>query len=154
MALKINFQKNKLEDYTYSDLHLDLAASNVPYGNTNLTRKSGSADIKADYDELAIRNSIRNLFLTRKGQRLLNPDYGLNIYQYVFEPVNEFTARLIARNIKEGIRKYESRVSLKKINLEIDPENQEIQISMLIEIPSLNRQTIFQGLFSNTGFSL
>ena len=60
-----------IKDYIYKDLHLDLVIDGH-YSNA-LEQKIEINDIKVSYDELAIRNSLRNLFNTKKGQRFLFP---------------------------------------------------------------------------------
>lgn len=152
MAISIKFQKESKEDYIYSDLSLDLEPSSRPFGESNLTRKSGNSDIKTDFDEHAIANSLRNLFSTRPKQRILNPDYGLNIHQFLFEPANEYTARLIGRKITQGIQRYEPRVTLELVDIKVDAENNRYDISLHIFIPSLNKNVIYDSILENTQF--
>ena len=91
-------------NYTYSDLHLDLS-------------NPISKDITSDFDESAVRNSILNLFNTVPGQNLLNPEYGLNLLQYLFEPINETSGRQIGNDIVAGINTYEPRVLVKNVEI-------------------------------------
>ena len=155
MAISIKFDKSTNGDYLYSDLALDLEREYIPLGKDNLTRKSGGSDIKTDFDEYAIRNSLRNLFATRPRQRILNPDYGLNLTQFLFESANEFTARLITRKIFQGIQRYESRVTINLINVEVDEDNQKYFITINLTIPSIsNRQIEYTGVFDESGFTL
>ena len=46
------------------------------------TEIKNTQDLKIDYDEKAIYNSIRNIFNTKKGQKILNPTFGLDLEQY------------------------------------------------------------------------
>ena len=154
MAISINFDKSTKEDYLYSDLALDLQKENVPLGKDNLTRKSGNADIKTDFDEYAIRNSLRNLFATRPRQRILNPTYGLNLAQFLFEKANEFNGRLIARKIFQGIQRYEPRVTINLIDVQVDEENQQYDITINIRIPAINKNVEYTGIFDENGFTL
>ena len=62
MAVSIKFQQSKKNGHRYSDLSLDLQKQKTPPGSSNLTRVSGDSDLKTDYDEQAIANSLRNLF--------------------------------------------------------------------------------------------
>jgi hypothetical protein len=65
-----------------------------------------TSDFKMDYDENAIRNSLVNLFNTLPGQNLLIPEYSLNLLKFLFEPVTEFTGKLIAQEIMEKLTTY------------------------------------------------
>jgi len=154
MALSITFQKTSKEDYTYSDLALDLNKEYIPLGNSNSTRKSGNGDIRTDFDEHAIANSLRNLFSTRPRQRFLNPDYGLDFHQFLFEPVNEYTAKLIGRKLDNGIKTYEPRVNINLIEVIVDEENSLYDISISLNIPSLNKDVVYQAIFNENGFTI
>lgn len=154
MAVSIKFQQSKKDGYRYSDLALDLQKHKTPYGSSNLTRVSGDSDIKTDFDEHAIANSLRNLFSTRPKQRLLDPEYGLDITQFLFENVNEFTARLIARKINQGIRKYEPRVTINFIDIIVEEEQNRYNISINLNIPSINKDVVYQSIFTENGFTI
>ena len=141
MAIKIsNLQQisdqYKQKDYYYKELHLDFAKS----GNysTALQRKIEGSDIEVDYDESAIKNSLRNLFNTKPGQRFLFPLYGLDLNQYLFEAVSEFNGQLIGEKIVRSIELYEPRVKLRQCNVVAKPDDNEYDITIIIEIPILN----------------
>ena len=126
---------------TYVDVHLDF---------DNPVQR----DIKADYDVAAIGNSLTNLFNTIPGQNLLNPDYGLNLMQYIFESATDTTAQLIAQTIMNNVQVYEPRITIKTIDINVNPEAQTFDITLSIVIPSLNTQFDLPGTLSKTGYTL
>jgi phage baseplate assembly protein W len=154
MGLNITFEKSAKSAYTYSDLHLDLTKQNVPLGNSNLMRTSGNSDIKTDFDEYSIANSLRNLFSTRPLQRLLNPEYGLDLTQFLFEKVDVYSARLIARKLTKGIEKYESRAVVNIVDVQVDAENNRYNINIALTLPTLNRDVTYTGIFTENGFTI
>lgn len=113
-------------DITYTDLHLDLVG--VPLGVER--------DILVDNDIDAIRNSLSNLFTTIPGQKLLNPNYGLNLLQFLFEPVTPVTANTIGETILNGITRFEPRVTVDKVKVIGNVERNEYSITLIIRIPS------------------
>ena len=113
-----------------------------------------SKDITSDFDESAVRNSIFNLFNTVPGQNLLNPEYGLNLLQYLFEPINETSGRQIGNDIVAGINTYEPRVLVKNVDIQLNEDEQTYYITLNIEIPILNSQMRLQGSLTKTGFTL
>ena len=127
--------------YTYSDLHLDFS-------------NPISRDLKADFDESAIRNSILNLFNTTPGQNLLNPIYGLNLTKYLFEPLDESIGRLIGNDIVNGVSLFEPRVTVANVTIELNEEEQTYYILLNIEIPALNTTIRLPGTLDRTGFTL
>ena len=60
-------KETKKNQYVYEDLHLDLLM-NKNVGNGLNTVEDN--DIVADYDSNAIRNSLYNIFTTKKGQKI------------------------------------------------------------------------------------
>lgn len=141
MAIKISSleqisEQYKQKEYYYKDLHLDLAKS----GNfsTALNKKIDGNDIQIDYDESAIKNSLRNLFNTKPGQRFLFPLYGLDLNQYLFEAVSEFNGQIIGEKIVTAIKNFEPRVTLRNCNVVAMPDDNQYDITIIVEIPILN----------------
>ena len=135
---KVEVTTNK---YLYSDLHLDF---NNPINN----------DVAADYDLDAIKTSIVTLFNTVPGQNLLNPTYGMNLYQYLFEPVNPTIARYIGDTIVKNIRNYEPRVQVQNVGVEVDQDEQMYTITLSILVPTLNNTVKINGILDKNGFNL
>lgn len=122
--------------YLFQDLHLDIK-KNGNFSKT-LNEELSQNDIAVDYNELAIKNSLRNLFNTRPGQRFLFPLYGLDMYQYLFEAITETNARLIGQNIVRSIRQYEPRVQVLKCVVDMKPDDNMYEITLILSIPALN----------------
>jgi phage baseplate assembly protein W len=127
--------------YQYADLQLDFS-------------NPVERDIKADYDEAAIRNSIVNLFNTIPGQNLLNPEYGLNLVQFLFTPASDLNARLIGEKILKQIGIFEPRVTVKNVNVDVDIDNQTYTITLSILILPLNKSINITGLLDREGYTL
>lgn len=47
----------------------------------------------SNYDADCIKTSLTNLFNYRLGQEVLEPEYGNDLYRYLYEPMNKYTAR-------------------------------------------------------------
>lgn len=126
----------KKRQYTYIDLETDLK---IEYTKTNpLKNINEQKDIVADYDVNAIKNSVFNIFTTIPGQKLLNPIFGLNLLQFLFSGINSSNAKLLGDTILNGIIKFEPRVSVDKINVAPDAENQQYIVGLVLSVPSLN----------------
>ena len=145
--------------YTYSDLHLDFAPIfyDPPYGSytqhDELLKNPEIVDIVADYDLGAIKNSFLNLFLTIPGQKILNPFFGLNLVQYLFEPCDEDMANLIGNEIVNGISTFEPRVSLIKVTVVAQPDYQQYSITITFKVPTLSTTSFYvNGVLSTSGF--
>lgn len=135
----------------YRDVFLDLDVE----GATQKTHfaKDTKTDLKTSVDEGAIVNSIRNIFSTSPGERVLEPDFGLNLKQWLFQPLDDFTAREIGETILQGIERYEPRVSVNNINVNTSPEKHEYLIQLVLTVPSLNiNSKAYEAILSQPGF--
>ena len=70
-----------------------------------------------------IRQSLRALLLTARGRRVMRPDYGNRLGDYLFENYGETTATLIKSEISSTIRRFEPRVELLNTRVLADSAN-------------------------------
>lgn len=70
-------------------------------------------------DNKAIKADLLHLLLTRKGQRLYNPDFGTRLLEYIYEPYDGLTFNDIRNEINDVVKRYLPQVSLN--NLTVDP---------------------------------
>jgi phage baseplate assembly protein W len=105
--------------------------------NENLALDAVKRDIGSYLDVAAVNNSLANLVRYRKGERQFNMEYGLDIEQYLYEPINSATARSIGDRIRTSIKTWEPRVSLVNINLTPIIEENQYNIIIKYSIPLL-----------------
>jgi phage baseplate assembly protein W len=129
-------EKSLKNDFLYKDISLDMNP-NYSYNN-QLNRKENLKDVQALYDVESVKNSIRNCFLTIPRQKILNPTFGVNLIQYLFEPVDDFTSDIIQRDIEDKLPELEPRITIKNVSVVPDYESNQYNISLEIDIPSLN----------------
>lgn len=69
-----------------------------------------------------IRESIRIIIMTKKGERMMRPDFGCNIHKYMFDILDVTTIRQIELEIEESIRKWEHRIDDLEVQVEESTE--------------------------------
>lgn len=138
-------------NFTYTDLKLDLEFDYTK--NNELLKRKEIKDIKIDYDYAAIRNSIFNLLNTVPGQRILNPYFGVNLQKYLFNRVTEIQAMNIGNDIVQAISKFEPRVVVQNVNVEVDEVNQQYNILLTLGLVGIDSTSSFRlvGTLSNSG---
>lgn len=138
---------------TYRDLHLDLTEDERPV-TSSLYGKVTRLDLQTSIDEGAIMNSLRNIFTTNPGEKILDPTFGLNLTKWLFEPVDEFIAQEIGEAIVEGIEKFEPRVSVRSITVNMDAERNQYDLKLVLTIPSLNIiDKTYEAILNQPGFN-
>lgn len=80
-----------------------------------LTKRPVLNDIALSYDNQAIIRSVRNILLTKKFEKLWNPDFGSNIDTLLFENISSVTASALEKEISVAISNYEPRVNIKSV---------------------------------------
>jgi phage baseplate assembly protein W len=85
-----------------------------------------------------IRRSLQILLTTTAGERAMQPKYGCNMEELLFESLDTTTKTLIKDKIKTAILYFEPRIEVTRI--ELNSQN-ELQGELLIEIEYLVRAT-------------
>jgi phage baseplate assembly protein W len=150
MSIKLKQLKPaQAKEYIYSDLHLDI--EEVAIQRNGIGNVYGT-DIRADYNMLAIKNNIRSIFNTRRGQRLLYPTFGVFLEEYLFEPISENTAIRIAEAIYNGITNFEDRVTVKNVNVYPIYEDNAYTVTVTLYVPILDINTQTDATLNKDGF--
>lgn len=129
----------ELTSSVYTDLHLDL----TPMVNVGVGLNSVNAnDILIDNDEQAIKNSIRNIFTTKPGQKLLTPDFGCSLERYLFEPITDSLAKIIGDEILNAITSYEPRIDVINIKISPQPDLNQYSIQVVYSFLEIKKQNV------------
>ena len=158
MAINLDFlsdrsTKDRAQKYVYADLHMDFKLQSSLSNSYLSDPGTQLKDVNIDYDVRAIETSIRNIFNTKPGEKILNPAFGLDLNQYLFEPISEDTAREIGNTILEQLPLYETRVILNSIDIVAKENNNEYIVTMSITVPELNNlYTDIKGVLDTQGF--
>lgn len=105
-----------------------------------------SGDLARTTDIDAIKRSVRNLILTDKYERLLNPKIGSNIRAMLFEPMDATTAAALNSYIQESIRNYEPRANLMQLQVIPDYDNNLYTVTIIFGV-TFSEQTASIELF-------
>ena len=80
-------------------------------------RRSGGARISTatSADHAHIHESIRQILGTRKGERLMRPEFGTRLYELVFEPNDRLLYGLIRHEVVEALERWEPRIVIREV---------------------------------------
>lgn len=86
-----------------------------------------------------IKESIRIIVGTARGERLMDPDFGCDVNKLVFYPNNANTASLAKYYISQSVRKWEPRISNVSVDVHPDPYKENVlRIKITYNIISVN----------------
>lgn len=110
----------------YSDFYTDFFQNPV------------SLDVALNRDEEAVKQSIRNLLLTDRGERPFQPQLGSDLRQLLFENMMPDTVLLAKQMVRETIENYEPRANL--ISVDILAQEDVNRIAVVIVFNVINSQ--------------
>lgn len=140
------------QGFLYKDILLDLE-NGFSYNN-QLNTKSKLNDLTAIFDLDAVKNSIRTCFLTSPGDKILSPEYGLDLRRYLFEPITQDIAFFIRTDIVTNLPRFEPRIVLTDIEVIPEIDKDQYFISLQINVPSLNiYDASINGTLNNNGYN-
>ena len=138
-------------DYLYKDLHLDLKLA--VYYNRQLNRGEQLKDVQGLFDLESVKNSISNAFLTAPGQKILNPEFGIDLRRHIFEQVTPFEETWIRDDIEKNLPGQEPRIQLESVDVVARPDENRFDIFLKINVPSLNAYGItLEGRLNKEGY--
>ena len=96
-------------------------------------------------DSKAIRADLMHLLLTRRGERLYNPEFGTDLMRFIFEPNDSLTYSDIKLDIQTVVKKYIPNLEVNDVIIEVDETN---EYRALVRID----YTITEDVFKETDF--
>lgn len=98
-----------------------------------------SLDLALHKDEEAVKESIKNLLLTDKGERLMQPLLGGNIRALLFENNTPAIVKLVQEQVRSTITEYEPRAKLLDVIVNSFYDENKIEITVYFYIISIEQ---------------
>ena len=101
-------------------------ANGITYGVNFPFRESyvGKYLDVSDTTEEEVRSNLIHLLLTRKGQRLYNPDFGTDLLRFIFEPEDNLSLNDIKSEITTVVKKYLPKLQINEISVTQSTESE------------------------------
>ena len=146
-------RKSLKRNYLYKDLRLDIQPG--VYLNRQLNKKEYLKDVDALFDVESVKNAVANAFLTSPGDKILNPEYGVDLRRFIFEPVDDFTTEIIKDDIETKLPVMEPRITVSRVQVVGDPDTNTYDISLQINVPSLDVEGLtIKSQLNSTGYTI
>ncbi|HMH31726.1 MAG TPA: GPW/gp25 family protein [Puia sp.] len=98
------------------------------------TFNNATGTVEMVSDEQDIQQSLFILLSTTKGERVMQPDYGCNLNDYVFEGLNSTTIGYIKERVAHSILYYEPRIVVETIEVTDAGSVDNLEGKFLIDI--------------------
>src|SRR2546429_7995544 len=101
----------------------------------------GSGRIALSQFEEDIREAIRIILLTAKGERVMRPEFGTGLHNFVFETMSVTNVGTIQAAIQNALIEWEPRLELLAVNVEVElGEVGKLLINIDYEVRATNTQ--------------
>ena len=91
--------------------------------------------------EEKIRESVMNILSTIRGERVMRPDFGSEIHNKVFAPINAATISSLAYNVQEALIQWEPRIEVQDVRVSDEKSKEGILlISINYKVRSTNNR--------------
>lgn len=97
-----------------------------------------SKDIALSRYEKDVEEAILIILKTAPGERVMHPDFGCGIHEYVFAPNNAQTAGMIRFHVEQALARWEPRIEALSVQVNSDSYRPEV---LLIDIGYTVRST-------------
>ena len=98
-------------------------------------------DIVSLKNEDAIKRSVVNLIRTKIGERFFNSILGSRVEDYFFELANDIIVTPLQDEIRNVLNNFEPRVITRDVIVEIYPDSNELDVSIVYDIVGLSLPT-------------
>lgn len=114
----------------------------------NLDIHPGNKDVARLTNEESVKRSIKNLLMTKKGERLFQPFIGSDITNILFEPIAPETELVLEEYIRNTIENYEPRVSINNIIVSGQLDQNAYAVTLTFSTINNTKPTIMEFLLS------
>lgn len=109
-----------------------------------------SSDIGKRVDGNAIATSVKNLVLTNMYDRPFHPEISSQVSSLLFENFTARTEATLQRAIRYVIENFEPRVEIVYINIDSDPDNNDLTVELAFNVVGLTETIVTQFTLERT----
>jgi len=85
-------------------------------------------------DDRIIKNDILQLLLTVPGERVMRPDFGVNLRNFVFEQMVDRDLSQLQQEIYRGLAEFEPRVNVEDVILQRKDDQNQLLIRVIVNL--------------------
>ena len=112
-----------------------VSSRNVAYKDIDLTFSPKPAgDIFKKVDAAAVKQSVKNLLLTSRGEKPFNNFFGSNLNSALFGLDTEFDPEFVQNLIFDAITNHEPRARVLSVTVQLKPENNTLDTTIEFQV--------------------
>ena len=89
--------------------------------------------------EEKVKESIKTILSTARGERVMRPDFGCDIHAFVFATLDATNLTLIKSAVRDALVRWEPRIEVRDVDILVDPIRQDqLRISVTYTVRITN----------------
>jgi len=97
-----------------------------------------------DFDTL-IKQNLKMLILTAPGERIMEPEFGVGIRNYLFENFNNSVYKQIDTNIRKQVEMFMPAIAINEVSFEgSDQDSNLLGVAIFFSIPSIGVKDLLE----------
>lgn len=119
------------KEYSYNPLDLDdnvAIGVQLPFG-----KNGGLFSLSYTTEQQSISN-LKNLLLTRKGERPFQPEFGSDVYSLLFENIGSSLSDNLSQSLTDDINFWLPYIIIDNINIDAQPDNNYVRIELSFRV--------------------
>lgn len=110
--------------------------------------------MKTSSYEQDIQEAIYIILMTKKGERVMNPQFGCGAHDYAFDTMDYTTLNIMEREVREAITLWEPRITDLEVNLTVDEKKDAcVRVEIAYTVRSTNNPyNLVFPFYMNEGF--
>jgi phage baseplate assembly protein W len=88
--------------------------------------------------ERDVEQAIRVILGTRRGERVMRPEFGCRAHELLFEPLHSGTETMMKQYVVEALTMWEPRIEVQAVNVYVD---RDMDGALLVEVSYLIKAT-------------
>ena len=123
-------------------IYSNIRARTKPYSDFDFPFKKHpvTKDVPIKRDVEAVKQSVRNILLTRRGEKFFDPDFGGSLTEFLFELFDPIVEAEMEERIINTLRNYEPRV--KVLSVDITDLSHRNALNLKLEVQILSPENI------------
>jgi phage baseplate assembly protein W len=120
----------------------NIRARTKPYSDFDFPFKKHpvTKDVPIKRDVEAVKQSVRNILLTRRGEKFFDPDFGGSLTEFLFELFDPIVEAEMEERIINTLRNYEPRV--KVLSVDVTDLSHRNALNLKLEVQILSPENI------------
>lgn len=106
--------------------------------SSKFSRHIISKDVVKVKNEEAIRQAVKTLLLTRKGERPFHPEKGSPVYEFFFDTPTPALESVLEDQIRIYLETEEPRINVDFVDVQFLPANNEVRVTVRVIIVNIS----------------